>query len=253
MSAAQSLLAAFVPAFDPDSERVRRNIGLSLGLQNYARARLAQTMIPAVTVPRHAKLLAAIKAIAQSHGPSREQLLSEFPESAGHVALLDACLARYPQILSGEIDPLTVLFPEGSFALVEPVYRDNPLADYFNNIVAQVVDRFARQQARPLQLLEVGAGTGSTCQFVLPVLQGREATYTFTDLSHAFLNKARSRFSEYGFVRYELCDIAQPTTSDLRYDVIIATNVIHATADLPATLANVRDRLAPGAFSSSMK
>ncbi|MHC8320617.1 SDR family NAD(P)-dependent oxidoreductase [Pseudomonas sp. GB2N2] len=246
VSAAQSLLAAVVPAFDPDSESVRRNIGLSQGLQNYARARLAQITIPAVTLPRHAKLVVAIKAIAQSHGPSREQLLSEFPESAGHVALLDACLARYPQILSGEIDPLTVLFPEGSFALVEPVYRDNPLADYFNNIVAQVVDRFARQQARPLQLLEVGAGTGSTCQFVLPVLQGKEATYTFTDLSHAFLNKARSRFSEFGFVHYELCDIAQPTTSDQRYDVIIATNVIHATADLPATLANVRDRLAPG-------
>lgn len=246
VSAAQSLLAAVVPAFDPSSETVRRNIGLSQGLQNYARARLAQITIPVVTVPRHAKLVAAIKAIARSHGPSREQLLSEFPEGAGHVALLDACLACYPQILSGEIDPLTVLFPEGSFALVEPVYRDNPLADYFNNIVAQVVDRFARQQSRPLQLLEVGAGTGSTCQFVLPILQGRDATYTFTDLSHAFLNKARSRFSEYGFVRYELCDIAQPTTSDQRYDVIIATNVIHATADLPATLVNVRDRLAPG-------
>ncbi|UQS14765.1 SDR family NAD(P)-dependent oxidoreductase [Pseudomonas sp. HS6] len=241
-----ALLTAIVPTFDPHSEAVRRNIGLSLGLQNYARARLAQTTIPAVTVPRHAKLVAAINAISPSDGPTREQLLSEFPQSAGHVTLLDACLARYPQILSGEIDPLTVLFPEGSFALVEPVYRDNPLADYFNNIVAQVVDRFVRQQARPLQLLEVGAGTGSTCQFVLPVLRGSEATYTFTDLSHAFLNKARARFSEYGFVRYELCDIARPPTNDQRYDVIIATNVIHATADLPATLANVRDRLAPG-------
>lgn len=241
-----ALLTAIVPAFDRDSEAVRRNLGLSLGLQNYARARLAQTTIPAVTVPRHAKLVAAIKAIAPIPGPTREQLLGEFPQSAGHVALLDACLASYPQILSGEVDPLTVLFPEGSFALVEPVYRDNPLADYFNNVVAEVVDRFTRQQARPLQVLEVGAGTGSTSQFVLPILRGREATYTFTDLSHAFLNKARGRFREYDFVRYELCDIAQPPINDQRYDVIIATNVIHATADLPATLANVRDRLVPG-------
>jgi polyketide synthase PksM len=243
----ESALAGLVPAFEPASDRVRRNVGLSDGLQNYARARLAQLSIPSVTAPRHAKLVAAIKAIAPSSGPSREQLLAEFPESAGHLALLDACLAQYPQMLSGEVDPLAVLFPEGSFALVEPVYRDNPLADYFNDIVAQTVERFCQRQApRALQILEIGAGTGSTSQFVLPILQGRGVTYTFTDLSHAFLNKARSRFSEFEFVRYELCNIEQPSESQQRYDVIIATNVIHATADLPATLANVRERLAPG-------
>lgn len=236
-----------VPPFDQESEIVCRNIASSTALQRYARACLAQTTIPSHVVDRHAKLVCALKSIKPSNGPTRDQLLKDFPELVGHVSLLDICLENFPGILSGEIDPLTVIFPDGSFKLVEPIYRDNPLADYFNQIVACIVNNFAnRRLGQPIRILEIGAGTGSTAQFVLPMLNDHEASYTFTDLSYAFLNKARSRFSKYPFLRYEIFNIEKPPQNNDLYDVVIATNVIHATSDLPTAVANVRSKIAPG-------
>jgi 3-oxoacyl-(acyl-carrier-protein) synthase/SAM-dependent methyltransferase len=243
----EEILARVVPGFDGSSPRVSYNIQASAALQRYAAARLSQVPMPAVVVDKHAKLAAAIATIRGGDGPSRKQMLADFPEMAGHVNLLEICLDQYPGILSGDVDPLTVMFPQGSFELVEPVYRDNPLADYFNNAVAEVVSRYVEMRGdRPLRVLEIGAGTGSTAQFVLPVLRDRNATYVFTDLSFAFLNKARRRFAEFPFVRYEIFNVEKPPTNDELFDIVVATNVIHATADLPRVVRNVRDRIAPG-------
>jgi polyketide synthase PksN len=163
------------------------------------------------------------------------------------VVLLDKCLENLSDILSGRVDPLAVMFPAGSFALVEPIYRDNPIADYFNGTVADVVRNFAdRRGDRPIRVLEIGAGTGSTAQFVLPVLRGRDARYTFSDISLAFLNKAKERLKEYPFIEYEIFNVERRGQGEEVYDVVIAANVLHATADLPASLANVRSRVAPG-------
>lgn len=243
----ERVLAQVVTAIDPRTPEVGYNIAASDALQRYAATRLAQVPIPASIVDKHEKLAAAIRAIRGGDGPSRERILADFPEMAGHVRLLETCLDRYPEILSGRIDPLTVMFPEGSFELVEPIYRDNPLADYFNRAVADVVARFvALRGDRPVRVLEIGAGTGSTAQFVLPVLRDRNASYVFTDLSYAFLNKARRRFAEYPFVRYEIFNVEKPPASDETFDIVVATNVIHATADLPGVVRNVRERMAPG-------
>jgi polyketide synthase PksM len=246
-TATEARLTRIVPTFDPESPAVRRNIAASHALQRYATTRLAQVLLPGVIVEKHRKLGEAIAAMRGGTGPDRQRLLADHPEMTGHARLLEACLEHYPDILSGRIDPLTVMFPEGSFELVEPIYRDNPLADYFNRMVAEVVERFvATQRGRPLRVLEIGAGTGSTAQFVLPVLRDHNATYVFTDLSFAFLNKARRRFDEYPFVRYEIYNVEKPPTSDERFDVVVATNVIHATMNLPDVLRNVRQRISPG-------
>lgn len=242
-----ALLDRVVPAFDPASPAVSRNIAASHALQRYAANRLAQVPIPVTIAEKHRKLATAIASIRADGAADRSRFLAEFPEMAGHAHLLDVCLDRYPDILSGRIDPLTVMFPEGSFELVEPIYRDNPLADYFNRKVAEVVARFvAARGDRPVRVLEIGAGTGSTAQFVLPVLPADRATYVFTDLSYAFLNKARRRFTEYPFVRYEIFNVETPPSEIDDFDVVVATNVIHATSDLPEVLRNVRERMAPG-------
>jgi SAM-dependent methyltransferase len=240
-------LADIVPTFDERSNAVRYNIGAWAALRRYAGARLAQTPIPSRVVDKHAKFVKALKTIMPSEGPTRDQLLSDYPEMGGFLVLLDECLENLSDILSGCVDPLAVMFPAGSFALVEPIYRDNPIADYFNRIVAEVVRNFSdRRGNRPIRVLEIGAGTGSTTQFVLPVLRGRDARYAFSDISLAFLNKAKGRFAEYPFIKYEIFNVEKPEKNDGLYDVVIAANAIHATADLPASLANVRSRVAPG-------
>lgn len=240
-------LEEIVPNFDPDSEQAHYITVLTNTLQCYARARLGQIELPPRVDDRHSKLLQALRRIMPVKGTNPKLIVRNFPEISGYIVLLEACLAQYSQILTGEVDPLGVMFPGGSFELFEPIYSGNPPADYFNQIVAEIVERFANQKSGcKLQVLEVGAGTGCTTHFVLARLRPHEAFYTFTDISPLFLSKAQLRFAEFKFIRYEICNIENSDASKQKYDVIIASNVVHATADLSKTLKNIRQWLSPG-------
>ncbi len=242
------VLDAVVPPSGQDSAATARNRELADALEAYTRWRLHRIPLPGTTIAKYAKLREAIRATPDAQSLPREALLRSCPELEGHIRLLDRCLEHLPDVLRGTADPLDVLFPDGSFELVAPVYRDNPIADHFNRISARVVAAYQRLAAgRALRILEIGAGTGSTTQFVLPQLDPRDVGYLFTDLSYAFLNRARERFADFPFVDYEIRDIEQPPGEDAgSFDVVVATNVLHATSDVPRTLANVRGLLRDG-------
>ena len=242
------VLDAVVPAFTGDDADVARNRELSERLEAYTRWRLHQVPLPTATIDKYAKLREAIGAMPSASSSPRGELLRAYPELEGHFVLLDRCLEHLPDVLSGATDALDVLFPDGTFDLVAPVYQNNPIADYFNRICAQVVATYQRRSAgRPLRVLEVGAGTGSTTRFVLPELDPRGVSYHFTDLSYAFLNKARDAFGDYPFLTYEICDIENPPARYTgSFDVVVATNVLHATSNVPGTLRNVRTVLRDG-------
>ena len=88
----------------------------------------------------------------------------------------------------------------------------------------------------------------------MPILSGLAGTkteidYTFTDVFPAFLSCAH-KFSEAAFMSYRVLDIENdPQPQGFargEYDIVIAANVLHATADLRRTIAHVRSLLAPG-------
>ncbi|WP_330276270.1 SDR family NAD(P)-dependent oxidoreductase [Lentzea sp. NBC_00516] len=175
------------------------------------------------------------------------------------LALLARTVPVLPQVLRGEVLATDVLFPNGSFDLVEGVYRDNRVADHFNAVLAEHVVEFlrARLAAEPgasLRLLEVGAGTGGTTRVVLDRLT-REglpvAEYCFTDISRAFLHRAEDSFgAAHKYLTYRLFDAALPPHGqalDLgAFDVVIAANVLHATKDVRATLRGTKALLRGG-------
>jgi acyl transferase domain-containing protein/SAM-dependent methyltransferase len=150
-------------------------------------------------------------------------------------------------ILTGKNSPLDTLFPNGSFVTTEALYQDWAQARYFNNIVRAVVE--AARVNDELRVIEIGAGTGATTSAVLPALAHARASYTFTDVSDLFLDRARDKFKAYQFVRYGLLDIEQDPQAQgyARHDyaVVIAANVLHATHNLTETLLHVQTLLAP--------
>jgi len=107
----------------------------------------------------------------------------------------------------------------------------------------------ALESGKPLRILEVGAGFGSTAVHLLPLLPPEQTTYIFTDISNFFLEKAKENFADYPFVRYGLLDLEknpheqgyEPHT----FDIVIAATVLHNTRSIEETLQHIRSLLAP--------
>jgi SAM-dependent methyltransferase len=221
-------------------------------------------------VPQHHRLLARMcTMLAESgilrqdseswvvlHAPSAtmpEHVVATFPPglAQAELVLLTHCGAKLSDVLRGREDPLTVLFPGGDSSMVSRFYQDTDDARLMNHLAGQAMQWIVARStmARPLRVMEIGAGTGGTTGCVLPHLSPGQTKYTFTDVGRSFLTRAQKNFSPYGFVEYRTLDIendpVQQGFAAPHYDVIIAANVLHATADLRQTMEHVRCLLEP--------
>ncbi|KAB8071242.1 hypothetical protein BDV29DRAFT_197554 [Aspergillus leporis] len=115
--------------------------------------------------------------------------------------------------------------------------------------------RILTSQRRGIRILEIGAGTGGTTSEVLDLcsLNGESfcARYMYTDLSPGFFNTAKITLKKWEpLLTFKVLNIEDDPASQgfekHTYDLIIAANVIHATARLTETLSNVRKLLKPG-------
>jgi acyl transferase domain-containing protein/SAM-dependent methyltransferase/acyl carrier protein len=169
----------------------------------------------------------------------------------GELSTLRRCGPALARVLTGEQDPLHLLFPGGSLVEARQLYVESPYAKTYNtSLVEAVKAALATLPAgAKLRVLEIGAGTGGTTTYLLPMLAAHQVEYTFTDLSPLFLDRAAEQFAAYPFVRRALLDIERdPLEQGFQagvYDIVIAANVLHATADLQVTLRHVRSLLAP--------
>ena len=163
-----------------------------------------------------------------------------------------SCARHQVDLLLGRANVLEFLVPDGTFAVADALYGDNPMARLQNAVVAEVAGSVARARPadRRLSVLEVGAGCGATSAVVLPELPADRTDYRFTDVSTYFTRRARSRLAAYPFVSDALFDIDRPPAEqgvpDGSVDLIVAANVLHNAADLDRTLHGLHDALAPG-------
>ncbi|WP_368313902.1 SDR family NAD(P)-dependent oxidoreductase [Luteibacter sp. CQ10] len=175
------------------------------------------------------------------------------PVLRGQVTLLEAMLHALPAILRGERAATEVMFADGMEGVVETIYRDHALADHANGAMAAALDayverRVAEDPAARIRVLEIGAGTGGSSGAMLASLERHAANvveYAFTDLSAGFLLRARDRFAgRYPFLVARPLDITrEPGAQGFDhggYDVVVAANVLHATADIRRTMRHVK-------------
>ncbi|MEV7244331.1 SDR family NAD(P)-dependent oxidoreductase [Streptomyces sp. NPDC093248] len=186
------------------------------------------------------------------------ELTDRHPALAPIGTLLRDCLAALPDVLTGRRSAMDVLFPDGSAERVAAVYRGDPVTDRCNAEVARLVtervrDRLAAEPGRTVRILEVGAGTGGTTATVLAALApyAGSVEYVFTDVSPAFVRKARTRFAAgHPFARFEVLDIEAAAEGQGvepgAYDVVLGTNVFHATQRLTGTLLRAKALLRRG-------
>ncbi|WFP51891.1 amino acid adenylation domain-containing protein [Methylomonas sp. EFPC3] len=170
---------------------------------------------------------------------------------AAAVDLLLHCAAALPAVLCGRSDAAEVLFGGENYALLQRLYRHAPGAAAANAALARAAAAAAAvaDVSGKAAVLEVGAGTGSATAQLLPGLSRRDLRYLFTDLSSAFLHRAEREFAAYPQVEYATLDIERDPAEQgfvrQSFDLIVASNVLHATADLGKTLNHLRSLLAP--------
>ncbi|HXV37367.1 MAG TPA: polyketide synthase dehydratase domain-containing protein, partial [Myxococcota bacterium] len=177
-------------------------------------------------------------------------LLTRNPAFYAELTLLGRCAPRLAEILRGELEPLQLIFPDGSLAITEHLYQDSPTLRFFNTLAQRAVGALCAKlpTGKSLRVLEIGAGTGGMSSYVLPSLPADRTEYVYTDLSNHFFVKAEEKFRDYPFLRFERLDIEAPPAEQgfepHSFDLIIASECLHATADLAGTLEHVRWLLA---------
>jgi NADPH:quinone reductase-like Zn-dependent oxidoreductase/SAM-dependent methyltransferase/acyl carrier protein len=181
-----------------------------------------------------------------------EMLMSQYPMYEAELILIQRCGSQLAEVLRGRADPLQLLFPAGELNLIEKLYTESPVALAYNGLVQAALGGISARvpEGHKLRILEIGAGTGGTTRLALKNLPADRTEYIFTDISPLFVSKAAQKFAAYPFVRCQMLNIEQhPEAQGFQAgqaDLILAANVIHATADLKQTLEHIRWLLAPG-------
>ncbi|KIA75874.1 polyketide synthase [Aspergillus ustus] len=179
--------------------------------------------------------------------------LNEQIDRGEYVSLspFSACTRRVmeniTEIFAGTRKPLGILMEDDVLRnLYDALLRFDNCAEFFGTL---------GHSNSELNILEVGAGTGSGTATFLDYLHAPDGSrlysqYTFTDISAGFLTAAKERFGRYDGMEYAIFDITKdPAEQGFKlgsYDLIIASNVIHATPNLSQSLANIKVLLSPG-------
>ena len=180
-----------------------------------------------------------------------ERLAEKHPHGATEAGLFGRCGKSLPEVLRGQADPLTLLFSSG-YPTPADLYVRAPIALAANRLLRDAVRALLANlpSGRHLRIVEVGAGTGSATASVLPELPDGRFEYVYTDISAGFFAEAESRFGDGGgCIEYRPLDIEKDPVEQgfdaHAYDLIIASNVLHATRSLNETLGHCLKLLAP--------
>ena len=157
------------------------------------------------------------------------------------------------RILRQEIDPLSVLREDDR---LERYYRTwEPFHQSYQQAAAYI--KLLGFKNPHLNILEIGAGTGSATQPILEALSGARTrppnftNYDFTDISPAFFEKSREKLGRWSdVIMFKEFDIEQdPVKQGYQpgsYDLIIANNFVHTTRRVGSTIERLRSLLKPG-------
>lgn len=167
---------------------------------------------------------------------------------------LSACADSLLEV-GGSIDELLT----GQIELVDLLQKDALLTRLFASANTFDHSPFIRSLAHAipsLRVLEIGAGPGQVTEsvmkdLVLPHGALLYSKYTIAAASPSSLAAVKKQFQHLDNMEYRALDIGKDLGEQGfgdadQYDLVIATNIIHATDSLSGALSNVRKLLAPG-------
>jgi thioesterase domain-containing protein/malonyl CoA-acyl carrier protein transacylase/ketosteroid isomerase-like protein/SAM-dependent methyltransferase len=182
------------------------------------------------------------------------RLRQDYPAFTGLVRFVEHCVAGYDEALTGVIEPVGVLYPDGTAAFYRACMSETApyiYSDVYIELACEAVLEIVRRREGQLtRILEVGAGHGMLTWQLAPRLRGADVAYRFTDVGRSFLLGAATEAERRGlpWLKASRFDLNQPPAEQGirgRYDIIVGFNAVHVALDLPTALGNLHDLLAP--------
>ena len=238
----------------------------------------AGTILPSIEhLPKHGQVVQRLWDILADHGivypydskmirsskplptkPSTDllnEINASFPKYANENRLMSVTAPHFADGLTGKTDHISLLFGSqvGTDSL-DDFYNNSPqlavmtshLLNFFNKLMAE------NTSEGTLRILEVGAGFGGTTKRLAELLEksGRPVEYTFTDVSSLLVKEARKKFSRYSWMDFQVLNLERDPPASLQstYDIVIGTNVVHATSNIVNSTKRLRSLLRKGGF-----
>ena len=238
----------------------------------------AGTILPSIEyLPKHGQVVQRLWDILADHGivycydskmirsskplptkPSKD-LLSElnasFPNYANENRLMSVTAPHFADGLIGKADHISLLFGNqvGQDCLND-FYNNSPQLAVMTSHLLSFFDKLLAESTSEgtLRILEVGAGFGGTTRRLAERLErfGRPVEYTFTDVSSLLVKEARKKFSMHSWMDFQVLNLERDPPASLQnsYDVVIGTNVVHATSNIVNSTRRLRSLLKEGGF-----
>jgi acyl transferase domain-containing protein/NADPH:quinone reductase-like Zn-dependent oxidoreductase/NAD(P)-dependent dehydrogenase (short-subunit alcohol dehydrogenase family) len=172
--------------------------------------------------------------------------LANHPE----MAWTERTVGQLLPLLRGEVTPVDALFSESGRQIATRLYRDSLVARTLNPALVAAAVQAAAQRHGSARVLEAGGGTAATTSYMIPALIGQMEQYVWTDIGAGFVSAARREFGSVAGMQFQTLDLERdPVEQGLgagSFDIVIASNVIHATADLKATLRHIHSLMTSG-------
>ncbi len=187
--------------------------------------------------------------------------VAAYPRFTGMFELLEHCVAHYPDALSGRIPAISVLYPDGEATRLEQAAANTAAHStrdiYIRAVRELLLAELRARGGRTLRVLEIGVGDGLLAGVLAPALRDLPVEYHATDIGRTFVQRAEQSAAAAGLspiMRFGTLDISRDPASQGfapgSFDVVLALDVLHATADLPETLTHARRLLAPGGVAA---
>jgi acyl transferase domain-containing protein/NADPH:quinone reductase-like Zn-dependent oxidoreductase/SAM-dependent methyltransferase/acyl carrier protein len=195
---------------------------------------------------------AAFTSTALSESTALRDFLASYPGHLPEALLCATTSGDLGPILRGEKDAVQTLFSGAGSDLLDHFYGDGLSTSHWLAAISEAVLEIERQlpTGRGLRILEVGGGTAGLAAYLLPRLERDLHSYTFTDVSTAFFSGASQKLANFPEVECRVLDLeispAEQGFDEGSFDIVLGANVLHAVADLRASLGHIHSLLAPG-------
>ena len=194
--------------------------------------------------------------------PDKRTVLAEcaerLPDCCAYMELAVYASDFYGEVFRGEREGSTVIYHDGRFDFLDSFEKRMPAYSYTDSCIDALAETVARaaKADRKVRILEVGAGSGEMTDRILPMLEGCDCEYWFTDIKRSLVleRQANEKPEHADMMRYGVIDISEDPAAqgftERYFDVILLYDVIQATTDIRKTIGNIKWLLSDGGYFS---